>query len=128
MGRDRGLSNKWNSSPSVRRPAISGITRVQNQWAPEGLAGSSVRRLIATRMLSSEDVGGHVIGSHPGLPHVLGKQMHTCLMRVLNDPVVVRADVYGYRRQLPCRAAGETGEGDRVHPAPVRPFQHPNNV
>ena len=50
VGRDLGLTSRWNSSSSVSLLAISGMIRVQNQWAPDGLAGSSVSRLIATRI------------------------------------------------------------------------------
>src|SRR5215510_166574 len=128
MGRDFGLTSKWNSSPSVRRLAISGITRVQNQWAPDGLAGSSVRRLIATRIVPSEGGGGDVARSHPGLPYVLGEQVHAGLMGVLDDPVVVRADVHGHRRDLPRRTAGKPGEGNSPHPVLIRPFQRSNDV
>ena len=56
-----------------------------------------------------------VVGSHPGLPDVLGEQVHAGLVGVLDDSVVVRADVDRHRRQLSRRATGETGERDGLH-------------
>src|SRR5262252_10743657 len=50
MCRDLGLTSRCSSSPGSSLMAISGITRVQNQWAPDGFDGSSVSRLIATRI------------------------------------------------------------------------------
>src|SRR5215471_1459384 len=52
MSRDFGLTSRCSSSLYSSRLAISGTTLVQHQWAPEGAAGFSVKRLIATRMLS----------------------------------------------------------------------------
>src|SRR5690242_3011159 len=49
-GRDLGLTTRWNSSSGRSSLTISGIVRVQPQWAPEGWAGLSVSRLMATRI------------------------------------------------------------------------------
>jgi hypothetical protein len=53
-------STKCSFSPDSSRLAISGITRVQNQWAPEGFCDSSVRSLIATRIRAFWFVDGAI--------------------------------------------------------------------
>ena len=66
----------------------------------DGLRGSSVSRLTATRM-PSEDRRRDRIGRHPRLSNVLGEQVHAGLVRVLHDPVV-RRPPRGWRRRLSC--------------------------
>src|SRR4249919_3177285 len=72
MCRDFGLTSRCSSSPGSSRLAISGITPVQHQWAPDGLSGCSVRRLIATRM-SSYLLRTSSVGTRSASQHVREK-------------------------------------------------------
>src|SRR5688572_18477145 len=83
-----GLTTRWSSSSSASRGTISVMTCFQNQWAPDGVRGSSVRRLIATRM-RSEHLPGDVGVAHERLPHELRQEVHARLVCVLDHAVVV---------------------------------------
>src|SRR5689334_17111443 len=99
------------------------MTRVQNQWAPEGLAGSSVSRLIATRIfVVSERARGDGGRGHPRLPDVLREKVHARLMCVLDDPIVVRVDMHRDRREFAGGATREAGQGNGVQEVLVGPL------
>jgi len=69
--REAGLTRRWSSSPSVSWSAMAGMTRVQNQWAPDGRCGSSVRRLMATRIEPGRERRGRVRPSGAPAPLAL---------------------------------------------------------
>ena len=141
LARSPGASAATSGSPAGAVPrrseplAISGMIRVQNQWAPDGAAGSSVRRLIATRMrawLRSVARGSccrmlclrqrayvrtpspRSRRGHPRLPDVLGQRVHDGLVQVLDDAVVRAVDVNGDLGHRPGLAAVESGDRDRA--------------
>src|SRR6202044_3546538 len=141
--RDFGLTSRCSSSPVSSRLAISGITRVQNQWAPEGWSGFSVRRLIATRMrstrfraatiyripaLGSEYVRRDRSRCHPRLADVLGQGMHDRLGQVLDHAVVRAMDVNGHLGAPPGLSPVEAGRRERAQAMAASPFERPDDV